>query len=211
MTDIKHVGRIKSNGRKVLVAYRTLPGESDSALIIQTENLSPEDHDALITLVEGNAGQNSYEFAETLARSRFSDGSVMLNKLHFDKKLIKVKTSEVEMTPNTKATIGLDQLNQLIAEQRGVSVNDLALGNSNMQNEIQTVGTVNDVPASTPETLETVEDAVEVKSEEPLSDTELAKQYRSQADSLYKEAARLRAEAEVLAPTKKKVAAKDSA
>lgn len=208
MPDIKHVGRIRSNGRKVLVAYRTLPGESDSALIIQTENLSPEEHDALITLVEGNAGQNSYEFAETLARSRFPDGSVMLNKLHFDRKLVKVKTSEVEMTPNTKATISLDQLNQLIAEQRGISVNDLALGNSNMQSDIQSIATVNEVPPATPEI---VEDAVTVKSEEPLSDAELAKQYRSQADAMYKEAARLRAEAELLAPSKKKTTAKESA
>jgi len=129
MANLKHIGRIKSTGRKVLVAYRTLPGESDSALIIQTEALTPEQHDAIITLVESPAGQNSYEFAEVLARSRFSDGSVMLSSLHFNSKLVKVKTSTVEMIPNMQTTIGLDQLNQVIAEQRGISVNDLALGN----------------------------------------------------------------------------------
>ena len=35
-TSIKHIGRIKDTGRKVLVAFRTLPGEADSALVIQT-------------------------------------------------------------------------------------------------------------------------------------------------------------------------------
>jgi hypothetical protein len=37
-----------------------------------------------------------------------------------------------------------------------------------------------------------------------LSDKDLAKSYRSQADAMYKEAARLRREAEELDPTAKK-------
>jgi hypothetical protein len=211
MTDIKHVGRIKSNGKKVLVVYRTLPGDSDSALIVTTEVLRPEEHDALISLVESNAGQNSYEFAEAMARTRFPDGSVMLHKLHLDGRLSKVKTSQIEMTPNTRAVVGLDQLNQMIAEQRGISVNDLALGNSNPPTSIQSVASVNEVPETPPETMATVDDAVVVKSQEPLSDADLAKQYRSQADAMYKEAARLRAEAELLAPSKKKTLSKESA
>ena len=52
MADFKHVGRIKSNGRKVVVAYRTLPGDPYSALVIQTESLSADQHDSLIRLVE---------------------------------------------------------------------------------------------------------------------------------------------------------------
>jgi len=40
--------------------------------------------------------------------------------------------------------------------------------------------------------------------EQPLSDEKLAANLRSDADRLYKEAARLRAEAEELAPTTKK-------
>lgn len=199
MADIKHVGRIKTSGRKVLVVYRTLPGESDSALIVSTDVLRPEEHDALISLVESNGGQNSYEFAEAMARSRFPDGNVMLSKLHMDGRLSKVKTSEIEMTPNTRAVIGLDQLNQLIAEQRGISVNDLALGNSNPPSTLQDIASVNEVQPPKSEPVETV-----AAVQEPLSDADLAKQYRSQADALYKEAARLRAEAETLAPSKKK-------
>jgi len=202
MVNLKHVGRIKTNGRKVIVAYRTLPGESDSALVVDTATLLPEQHDTIIKLVESNAGQSAYEFAEAMARTNFPDGSVMLANLHFNGKLIKVKTSEVEMTPTLQSTVSLDQLNQLIAEQRGISVNDLALGNGAEATE---VATVKEIPESKPAATE--EKVVTKPSNEPLSDADLAKQFRSQADAMYKEAARLRAEAEKLAPSKKKATA----
>lgn len=200
MSNIKHVGRLKSNGRKVLVAYRTLPGESDSALIIQTENLSMDQHDALIKLVESAAAQSSYEFAEVLARSKFPDGSTMLANLHVNGRLQKVKTSEVEMIPSTQATISLDQLNQIIAEQKGISVNDLALGSSPQSDlEVKEIATAKDISPTN-----VVEEAVTVQNEQPLSDEDLARSYRSQADAMYKEAKRLREEAEKLSPTKRK-------
>lgn len=205
MPDIKHVGRIKANGKKVIVAYRTLPGESDSALIVLTESLPAEQHDAIISLVESNAGQNSYEFAEAMARSRFPDGRVMLNELHYTKRLLKVKTSDVEMLPNVHATIELAQLNQIIAEQRGISVNDLALGNGS---ETREIASVSEVPAAKSDAFE-VKTPTPPVSNEPLSDEDLAKKFRSDADRLSKEAAELRRQAEVLVPTKKKTTIKD--
>ncbi len=201
--NLKHVGRIKSNGRKVIVAYRTLPGESDSALIIDTVTLTDDQHDSIIKLVESPAGQSSYEFAEAMARTNFPDGSIMLANLHFNKKLVKVKTSEVEMTPTLQSTVSLDQLNQLIAEQRGISVNDLALGNGS---EATNVATVEDI-SETVKSNNVTESKPANATNEPLSDADLARQFRSQADAMYKEAARLRAEAEKLAPTKKKASA----
>lgn len=203
MVNLKHVGRIKSNGRKVIVAYRTLPGESDAALIIDTATLSDDQHDSIIKLVESPAGQSSYEFAEAMARTNFPDGSIMLANLHYHSKLIKVKTSEVEMTPTLQSVVSLDQLNQLIAEQRGISVNDLALGNGS---EATDVATVKEVPVSEP--TEEVAQIQSIKTPTaPLSDEDLAKQFRSQADRLSKEAAELRRQAEALVPTKKKASA----
>lgn len=200
MADLKHVGRMKSNGRKVLVAYRTLPGDSGSALVIQTENLTDEHHNALIQLVESAAAQNAYEFAEVLARASFPDGSIMLANLHVNNKLTKVGTSEVVMMPNMQTSIALDQLNQLIAEQKGISVNDLAIGSGA---EIREVATVKDI-SNTTKTNVAAESQVANIPDQPLSDADLARKYRSQADAMYKEAARLRAEAEKLLPTKKK-------
>ena len=42
----KHVGRIKTNRRKVIVAYRTVPGEPENCVVVTTENLMAEEHDA---------------------------------------------------------------------------------------------------------------------------------------------------------------------
>jgi hypothetical protein len=42
MQNLKHVGRIKDTGKKVLVAFRTLPGDAYSCLVVPTENLPDE-------------------------------------------------------------------------------------------------------------------------------------------------------------------------
>lgn len=202
MPDIKHVGRIKSTGRKCLIAYRTLPGESDSALVILADALTDDQHDSIMKAVESSAGQAAYEFAEALARFTFPQGTAMLPTLHVEGKLSKVKTSDVEVVPNTKTSIGLDQLNQLIAEQRGISVNDLALGNSTA---VQEVAKVNDLTVEEEFIPQQIE---QIKNDHPLSDEDLAKKYRSDADRLSKEAAQLRRMAEELVPTKKKTVEK---
>lgn len=194
MPNLKHIGRVKSTGRKVVVAYRTLPGESDAALVVQTEGLTDSQHDTLINLVESAAGQNAYEFAEVMARSSFPEGGVILNTLHSTGRLTKVKTSEIEMIPNMQTSISLDNLNQLIAEQRGISVNDLALGNQTSVKDIVKVKDLNEEIAPT------------IQNDSPLSDDDIARKLRSDADRLYKEASRLRSEAEKLSPTKKKAA-----
>lgn len=199
MAELKHIGRIKSTGRKVLVAFRTLPGESDSALIIQTENLTDLQHDALIKVVESPAGQSAYEFAEVLSRASFPDGSTMLPYLHVNGKLVKVKTSEVEMTPNLHTRISLDELNQLIAEQRGISINDLAIGN---QPQVQEAASIQDITELTK--TDVVAESEVAAIAEPLSDEDLAKKYRSDADRMSKEAANLRRMAEELVPTARK-------
>jgi hypothetical protein len=199
MIEIKHVGRIKNNQKRVIVAYRTLPGESDSALVVMTESLTSDQHDAIIKLVESPAGQSAYEFAEVMARVRFPDGGLILQSLHLAGKLIIVQTSAVEMLPNMHTSINLAQLNQLIAEQKGMSVNDLALSNGV---KIEEVASINEMPDV--DSMVVAESQVAKINTEPLSDTDLAKQFRSQADRLSKEAADLRRRAEELVPTKKK-------
>jgi len=58
---LKHVGRVASNRRKVIVAYRVIPGDPDNCLVVQTENLSADEHDSLIRVVESAAGQEAYD------------------------------------------------------------------------------------------------------------------------------------------------------
>ena len=207
MADLKHVGRIISTGRKCLVAYRTLPGESDHCLVVQTENLPDEQHNALINLVESGSGQESGEFAEVLARANFPDGSIMLAALHTQGKLTKVPTSQVEMLPNFNVKINLAELNVLIAQQNNVAVDDLAIKSSSAKVEVKEVGSVNNMPAETNDLGKTTSASVNETYVEPTkfdSAEAEAKHYRSQADKLAKQAAEMRRKAEELVPTKKK-------
>lgn len=203
MADIKHVGRIKTTGRKCLVAFRTLPGESNYCLVIPTENLEDQMHDSLISLVESPAGQASLEFADILARAKFSDGSTMLPSLHAKQKLVKVATDQVEMLPNFQTRIDLSELNQLIAEQQGVSVNDLAVKEPVRADvEVVDIAKVQDIsPAAKTTSASVTEESQPVM--ENLSTEDQAKRFRSEADKLSKMAAEMRRQAELLLPTKK--------
>jgi hypothetical protein len=199
MADIKHVGRVRSNGKKCLVVFRTLPGDAYSCLITPTENLPDSYHDALINLVESTGGQNANEFGEVLARSLFPDGSTMLAALHTQNRLVKVSTDQIDMIPNSTTRVQLSELNQIIAEQQGVAVDALAIRSKvaeapRSETKIEEVATVQDITTPT-ETVPTSFDGPEAE----------AKFYRSQADKLAKEAAAMRRKAEELSPTKKKV------
>lgn len=207
MAEIKHVGRVIPTKKKCIVAYRTLPGESGSCLIVPTENLPDSYHDAIINLVESNAGQTAYEFAEAMTRMTFPDGSIMLAALHTQGRLVKVPTNQIEMTPTTQTSILLSELNQIIAEQRGVTVGDLALRSSSAQKtEVAEVATVQEVP-TTSDVTRTTSASVnepEVTTPEVFDSAESeAKHYRSQADKFAKQAAEMRRKAEDLVPTKK--------
>lgn len=215
MQSLKHVGRIRATGRRCMVVFRTLPGDAFSCLVIQTESLTPDYHDQLVSLVESSAAQLANEFSEVLARALFSDGSTMLPALHVKGLLAKFPTDAIEMIPNNQSTILLSELNQVIAQQAGVSVQDLAIKANSAQNvEIQELAKVQDISPQTGNTDPVMDQgrttsASVNETNAPLSDIDLAKKFRSDADRLSKEAAELRRQAEALAPTKKKVAVKE--
>ena len=202
MPDLKHVGRMTNNKRRVAVAFRTIPGDSSSALVIPTESLSDRDHDALMKVVESNAGQSAYELGEALDRAALPEtNDSMLVNFHKRGILTKISTTNVEMIPNASTSILLSDLNKMVAEQRGVSIEDLSISPEQRNNaEVQELGSVSEVaqPTEAPQTAQSADDPG------VLTDEDLAAQYRSQADALFKEAKRLREEAETLSPTKKK-------
>lgn len=205
---LKHVGRMANNKRKVVVAYKVIPGDTDSCIVVTTENLMAEEHDALIRLVESTAGQQAEDLATVMGRTPLPDGRNMLSSFHHTGKMVKVPTNTVEMTPDTKQHIMLHELNQLIAEQRGVTLEELAMADPNPKKpEAKAAETdATETPAPAPEA--TAEPTpVPPADAGVLSDEQLAAQYRSQASTMYKEAKRLREQAEELAPTPKKKAA----
>ena len=194
--SLKHVGRIKKNQKKVVVAYRTVPGEPESCVVVTTENLMADEHDALMKCVESDAGQTAYEFAEAMSRTQLPDGRNMLAGLHTTGKMMKMQSAQVEMIPDRNTSVGLDELNKQIAAQKGVSVEDLALGTAPSANKAEAPEPVVSDTAVEQDTIATAEPA--------LSDEELAAKYRSDADRLFKEAKKLREHADELAPKKNK-------
>lgn len=187
---MKHVGRMKNNGARVAVAYRTLPGDPHSCLVIGTQGLGDSYHDTLMSLIESDAGQQSNELAEILAVRRFPDGSIMLGYLHSNGHLKKVPTSNVLITPDSQTQVPLNELNEIIAKQKGVDLEDLA---------------VSDGSPKKPKTTKKVEISEEVTAPTTTTTFEMTpSEMRSRADALYKEAARLRKEADALDPPKSK-------
>lgn len=199
MKQLKHVGKIKNTGAKVLVVFRTLPGESNMALVLPTATLPDMYHDAIIQLVESDQGQEAWEFGEIMFIRHFPDGRKMLAAMQQDGRLQKIPTDLILMTPTLSSSIQLDQLNVIIAEQKNMSVGDLCTL----------------VTGATPEAKARVKEAEAKKDTvaqqapaEPLTDKDLARNYRSQADAMYKEAARLRKQADELDPPQKKTTTK---
>lgn len=217
MKNLKHVGRIEKTKASVLVAFRTLPGESDHALVIPTANLRDEYHDAIMKLVESDQAQDAFEFGEILFIRPFSDGRPMLAALRQDGNLQKVPTDSVTMTPTPHTTILLSELNGLIAEQRNCTIDELcnfvAGAPKKTDATVEEIATVKNLENKTVEPTgrevgepKNVPQPLQAKQNEVLSDQDIAKGYRSQADALYKEAARLRKEADELDPPKRKTA-----
>ena len=201
MRSLKHIGRIQNTGAKVLVVFRTLPGESNMALVLPVAQLPDQYHDSIMTLVETDQAQDAFEFGEIMHIRPFPDGRPMLRAMQADNRLVKVATDAVMMTPTTNDTVLLANLNTLIAEQKNCTIDDLCTFVSGAPTGVKEVKEAtpavdSDIPA--PVRAQATSDSV-------LTDKDLAKSYRSQADAMYKEAARLRKEAEDLDPTVKKV------
>lgn len=204
MAALKHVGKIRKTGAKVVVVFRTLPGDPYSALVLGVTSLSDMYHNSMMQLLEDGQGQQANEFGEAMATRFFPDGRQMLTAMHGEGRLQKVATSEIDMTPTTSDIIPLDKLNELIAEQKGIKLADLATDKPKTPEPKET-SKAEKVAAKQAAT------APAAVSDGPLTDEDLARQLRSQADAMFKEAQTLRKQADELAPPVKKTVKKKEA
>ena len=193
MAIIKHVGKMKNNGAKVAVVYRTLPGDAYHALVVGTTGLGSSYHDDLMSVIQSPEGQAANELADILAVRKFSDGHTILTWFHQRGYLKKVPTDGVIMTPHPTQNIPLDQLNLIIAEQKGMSLDELAITDG-----------VNPNPKTAKEAELKPDPEIIVKSEAKSLAPTTPSEMRSKADALYKEAAALRKKADELDPPKPK-------
>ncbi len=171
---LKHVGQIDTTGKKCVVVFREIPGETDSCLVVETESLPQLYHDDVINAIESDSAQEDMDFYKYASRSVLHDGRNMLEAFHVSGWLKKMPTTQITMLPTREIKIRLDDLN--------VQLNQL--NNTGKT----TSGDVNNPPAE------------ESKTPGVLSDSQIANQMRSQAAFFKKEAERLFAEAEELDP-----------
>jgi len=200
--ELKHIGKMTNNDVKVIVAYRTLPGDPLSALVIGTNNLGDAYHDGLMNLLQDVSGQQANEFADIMAVRQFPDGSNMLEWCHTRGQLKKVPTKLVMMTPTNQAHILLEDLNKLIAEQKGISVEELSVTDGTQKKK---PAVKKDDPTRT--TSSTVnEDGQNSQSahKEIVTENLTPSQMRSRADKLFKDAQELRKQADAIDPPKSK-------
>lgn len=111
-TFTKHVGQVTETGRKCVVVFRSVPGDDNSCLVVETEGLPELYHDTLIEAVESDSAQAEKDFYSFASRSVFHDGTNMLQGMHTNGWLKKLPSSNVVMMPTPDIKINLFDLNQ---------------------------------------------------------------------------------------------------
>ena len=203
---IKHVG--KHNSRRVAVIYRSVPDEEHMALVVYADTLPSMVHDEVMKVLESEVGQNAKELADALFRHVMPDGNNCLTYIHKAGYMKKVPTNQVIVTPTAKATVRLDELNEIMKklEAGGEAAQQLADldANRGMKGVLQEGREV-----GMPATPFTGTPAGATQSADVLSDDVLATQrldqaakMEAEAKGLLAEAKRLKEEAKALTPAK---------
>jgi hypothetical protein len=115
MSFFKHVGKV--NNKKVIIVKRSIGGdEAHMAVVIYSDIMPQKYHDDVMKILESNEGQQAYEFSDILERRMMSDGQNMLQALSHENYLKRVPSNNVMITPNSKSSMRLDELNKLLSQ-----------------------------------------------------------------------------------------------
>jgi hypothetical protein len=116
MAFMKHVG--KHGDRKVCILFRQVPGEDHMCLIIYPETIQVVWQDAIQKVLESDIGQQAEQLADALHRSFLPDGRPILETLHQERMIKKVRTADIIVTPTPASSIRLDELNKMLNEMK---------------------------------------------------------------------------------------------
>jgi hypothetical protein len=116
MAFMKHVG--KHGDRKVCILFRQVPGEDHMCLCIYPEVLPAHWQDSIQKALESEVAQQSEELADALHRAYLPDGRPVLETLHQERMIKKLRTSDIIVTPTPDAKIRLDELNKMLNEMK---------------------------------------------------------------------------------------------
>lgn len=116
MAFLKHIG--KQGDRKVAIVFRTIPNETHMCLVIYPETLPSVWHDSIMRVIESPSGQASEELADALHRNLLPDGRNILETLHVERMLKRVRTDQIIVTPTPQSSVRLDELNRMLSEMK---------------------------------------------------------------------------------------------
>jgi len=190
---MRHVG-MDHLGNKLIIVFRELPDDPNSALVVFSNTLSEMYHDQLLRVVDSDDAQKEMDLYPVLTRRNFGDGAVMLNALHGKGLLKKIDVDQVKVVPMPNRSEELRTINNQIRKDQGKPV--LAAKDENKGVEAAVAGATGEAPAP-----------VVATPTADLPETErktLAEGKLTQARLMEEDALRLREEAYLLDPSLKK-------
>ena len=212
MAFMKHVG--KHGDRKVCILFRQVPGEDHMCLVIYPDTLHAHWQDSIQKALESDVAQQSEELADALHRAYLPDGRPVLETLHQERMIKKLRTADIIVTPTPDAKIRLDELNKMLNEMKQgeaaikkMAENDASRGmvapevKRKAEAEFKANQSAKQDSVFTPPALKAGQDGA-------LSDRDIAANMLAQAKameisarSMVAEAARMKKEAERMDPT----------
>ncbi len=188
MTMLKHIGRKKDSGVKLAVIFMSLQDEPDQCLVADIDSLNDTLKEDLMDAISSTEGQNSRNLYDLLyRRANRGTGTSILESLHNNRSLIKLKTDDVIMTPSKTDTIVLTELNTLIRK-----INDGTEGKDDAVIEYERNVRKQQVEEMQEDEKSTIGKNLLIQAEE----------FEIQASMLLEEAKRKRIEAEAYFPKK---------
>jgi hypothetical protein len=204
MKFMKHIGR--QGDRKVAVLFREVPNEGHMCLVIYPDTLSAPWESAIMKVLESDVGQQSENFADALHRSFLPDGRVILETLHKEQMIKKIRSADVVITPRPDSAIRLDELNKMLNEMKTgeeaikrMALNDAAQGlvDPSVKRAAEALYKNRNVQQPA------VESSTDALSDRAIAQNMLTQATRMEAEAkgLIAEAARMKKDAERMDPT----------
>jgi len=88
------------------------------ALIVYPETLQAHWQQAIQSVLESDIAQQAEDLADALHRNFLPDGRAILETLHQERMIKKVRTSDIIVTPTSQSKIRLDELNKMLNEMK---------------------------------------------------------------------------------------------
>lgn len=149
---MKHVGKQISTNDKLVVIFREVPGEPDNCLVVKTRSLGETDHDSLMETLEGLEGQQAAQLADVLHRHMNRAGRPILDALHSMRKIQKLPTTDVALTPDSRTAVALNEVNDSIRAndidaRHVVATEEAVLNDAQIAESLQNQATVMEAEA----------------------------------------------------------------